>query len=282
MERYRYLCWITNDVFVTRSFSRMRGLLYVYTENTEVLAGVQALNTTMGTRANITAHHISAASVDGHGFESSWISLSRYKLDIMANHLRQKERVIWIDLDTLVFTDLSSTFRQASTWVVGWQHGKHGVDQDLISIMGRPIPSQYDSLGDLWAVDLDSIKEILDLEQSLTVKPTYDLQGYFTLLLAQGSHNFRLLQDLMPHYAFGFQCSNFEHPTSSNLDLKVSGHHLQCADKQNLTLGTLVGSISFTAPTFQALFRNGLEIADADARGCLEDWFCCEGNSKCS
>ena len=87
--------------------------------------------TTMGTRVDIVSRVCDASSLPKNVYSTSshgatnnnnneWASVSRAKLDVVEDVIVQEgEPVIWIDLDTLVFTDLSSACRrEASSWVV--------------------------------------------------------------------------------------------------------------------------------------------------------------------
>ena len=89
----------------------------------------------MGTRVDIVARVCDASSLPKNVYSTSshgatnnnneWASVSRAKLDVVEDIIVQEgEPVIWIDLDTLVFTDLSSARRrEVSSWVVGYQRG---------------------------------------------------------------------------------------------------------------------------------------------------------------
>ena len=253
--------------------------LHVYSDNVALIMVLKDLRTTMGTKTNITTHFLSPASIGENGYSSPWIRLSRHKLNIMSKHVRHGTRVVWIDVDTLVFTDLTKAFEGSSTWVVGWHTGNKNLGKDYRT-SGVAIPPRFQAQGDLWSVDSDAIEEILVLEKTLKVKPEYDLQGYFSILLARGSSRFHLLTDVMANFTFGFQCSNGEHPNKSNFDPRVVDNELHCLDKQNTGLSTRVGSISFTAPTFSKLFLSGdiskmSNIANEEVRDWLIMFFYC-------
>jgi hypothetical protein len=100
----------------------------VYTDVPEVVA----LETTMGTRTDIVSRVCDVTSLpinvytkndDKATLGSKWASLSRAKLDVVEDLIFHKGgRVVWIDLDTFVFVDLTRAFRPSvASWVVGYQ-----------------------------------------------------------------------------------------------------------------------------------------------------------------
>jgi len=189
-------------------------LIYVYTNSGDVVKALgPTFKTTFGSAVNVLAIEKTVESIDMHGFSDPWIRLSRHKLDIIQDHLfgDKPERLIWIDIDTFVFEDLTELYNSGKSWVIGNQHGK----RTGLEILGTPIPPAFDAQGDLWMIkDRASIDEILHLEESIidpNNRPTYDLQGYFSVLLSRASKHFRLVTDIVDRN-FGFQCSNYEHP----------------------------------------------------------------------
>lgn len=189
-----------------------------------------------------------------------WQSLSRSKLDAVEELLHQHDHVIWIDLDTLLFADLTEASATWFPWVIGYQHG--GCDGKHVCSDYGTLEPRYDALGDLWSLDLTAIEEVRRYENHLIrnnkTLPPYDLQSYFSKMLQNGSTSLLLLHDKLP-LNFGFFCSNFRHPNSlRDLDLYVSNGTLHCPKRHLVSMGTEVGAISFTAPTFSSLFnRNG-------------------------
>ena len=161
-----------------------------------------------------------------------------------------------IDVDTLLFVSLSSKNIKASSWAIGWQHGKTGkafIDMGEKGENTVPVAPSNDVQGDLWEVDLGTIQDVRNLEKTLHNKPTYDLQGYFSLLLERSEHKMHLLQSLLPMYSFGFQCSDYKHPTNNNFLPRIINNKLDCPDRQKIGFSSTVGSISFTAVTFKSL-----------------------------
>jgi len=121
----------------------------------------------------------------------------------------------------------------------------------------RQIEPKYDTLGDLWSVNLQAINvfkkyERKHIESGLEL-PKYDIQGFFSLMLQDGVLPVVLLHDELDN-SFGFFCSNFKHPSVDNLELTVDAGLLVCPARPGVDMATKVGSISFTAPTFQQLF----------------------------
>lgn len=136
--------------------------------------------------------------------------------------------------------------------------------------------------GDLWSLNLSAIQAFRAYERHhLAVGlplPTYDLQGFFTLMLQDSALPAELLHTLL-HLNFGFACSKYQHPTAGNMELLVKANKLNCpvGDLTGLVSET-VGSISFTAPTFQELLLGSdfLELCwvqDRAARTWLYSWF---------
>jgi hypothetical protein len=255
-----------------------RVVLHVYCDSLSLMTVLEHINTTMGTSSNITAYFL---SVEDNAYTNPWLRLSRHKLNIMSKHIRSGSRVVWIDVDTLIFTDLREAFELSSTWVIGWQNGNKNRNKH-VKISGVSIPPVFDAQGDLWSVDSDAIEEVVALEKSLKVKPRYDLQGYFSILLARGSSRFRLLTDVMKNYTFGFQCSNYEHPTTSNFEPLIIDNQIHCRDRQDVGTSTRVGSISFTAPTFRRMFLSQpsdisemSQVTNRRARNWLIHYFHC-------
>jgi len=109
---------------------------------------------------------------------------------------------------------LTALYNSETSWVIGYQHGKRRETE----ISGVSIPPAFDAQGDLWMIrDKASIDEIVALEESITnpkLRPSYDLQGYFSVLLSRASENFQIVTDIVEDLNFGFQCSNYEHPMS--------------------------------------------------------------------
>jgi hypothetical protein len=206
-----------------------------------------------------------------------------YKMDVVREHLNHGERLIWIDLDTLVFADLSPMIQEDVGCVVGWQNGKMGLRSKLVLKMfsGVNVLPKFDVYGDLWSLNLKALDEISSLRMEQKEKnisrPWYDLQGYMSILMSQGSTNFKILQEIMPNYSYGFQCSNYKHPDVEFFKPKIINKELHCPDNQGIGLGSKVGSISFTSPTFKRTILsdpvNFSAILDPDVREWLKKWF---------
>lgn len=96
--------------------------LHVYTDAPDVVPE----KTTFGAKTQIVVHACHAQSFPENPYSKigKWAAVSRAKLDAVEDLLLQHGgRIIWIDLDTLVFVDLTKTFRQSPSWVVGYQRG---------------------------------------------------------------------------------------------------------------------------------------------------------------
>ena len=260
--------------------------LHVYTDVPDVVP----LETTMGTRTDIVSRVCDAKSLPENVYTttSDWLSLSRAKLDVVEDLILQEGGpVIWIDLDTLVFTDLTRSFqRGASSWVVGYQRGIQCVGfKKCFKSHFQSVRPEFDALGDLWSLDLATIAKVRDYERRWVLSrslPEYDLQTYFSLMLESGAlPESVLLHNILPDLNFGFVCSNFEHPTSANMDIsvdKVDAQSLRCPIPKGVKMSPRVGTISFTAPTFQNMFLNAEKptfdsLVDEDVRAWFVRWF---------
>eukprot|EP00977_Amphora_coffeiformis_P018018 scaffold6091_cov164-Amphora_coffeaeformis.AAC.2 len=145
-----------------------------------------------------------------------------------------------------MFTDLSQAFAEDIAWVVGRGHGKNGTGE--ISgrfFSGTKVPLKFEVMGDLWSLNSKAFAEVFALEseqaQKNITRPEYDLQGYMSILMAKGSSKFKLLQDMMPDYSFGFQCSGSLHPMPENFRPEVIEGELHRPDKEDNGLGSKVG-----------------------------------------
>ena len=269
---------------LARSQARKPPRLHVYTDTPDVIP----IETTFGTEVDVIMH-----ACDSHSFPPNaytnvgpWAALSRAKLDAVEHVMTAfGARVIWIDLDTLVFVDLGQTFRQSSSWVVGYQRGAHceGMRACFHSAHSSVRP-EFDALGDLWSLDRETIAKVRDFERrritsSARTPPKYDLQTYYGQMLEEEMLSSDvLLHKLLPSHNFGFFCSNFMHPTVENLELSIDEEgNLVCPRRPDVKMGERVGTISFTAKTFQSMFSADGDvfetIAHPGARRWLRDWF---------
>ena len=258
--------------------------LHVYTDTPDVIP----LETTFGTEVDVITHACDAHSFPANAYTKvgSWAALSRAKLDAVDYLMTMfGARVIWIDLDTLVFVDLAQTFRQSSSWVVGYQRGANcsGLRACFRSMYSKVRP-EFDALGDLWSLDRETVTKVREFERRRILSnarkpPKYDLQTYYGQMLEEETlSSDGLLHKLFPNYNFGFFCSNFMHPTVENLKLSIDEEgNLICPRLPNVKMGERVGAISFTAKTFQSTFSvdgDAFEvISHPGARRWLRDWF---------
>ena len=90
-----------------------------------------------------------------------------------------------------------------------------------------------------------------------------------------------LLHNILPDLNFGFTCSNFDHPTSANMEISVDGdaQALMCPIPKGVKMSPRVGTISFTAWSFQKMFLNEDKPTfdslsdDEDVRAWFARWF---------
>ena len=231
-------------------------LLYVYSDTSP--EKLHPATTTFGTPTRITFRRFDMGLLKKHPrYTNPWKQLSRSKLDTIMQHVRTGEKAVWIDLDTLVLDKLPLNV----PWVVGWQHGKARLANEL---KDYNISFRNDAHGDLWFVD-DSIAQAVEFtEQRLKKLPLYDLQGIFSILLEKNSTRLAVLQDSWPR-AVGFEClgkmHGKQHPHIQNLFLRpangIDANHpgINCTTSWGADLR--VGMLSFTAPTFLAIFQLG-------------------------
>lgn len=259
--------------------------LHVFTD----VARTVPNQTTMGTRADIEVHICTPEQLPQNDYtdKDPWKSLSRAKLDVAEQLILSRgKKIVWIDLDTLVFADLGITSKKS--WLVGYQNGgcdgAKNCSWEHIANGGESkleIKPKFDALGDLWSLDLKAIAAVR-LYESEHVKsglplPKYDLQGYFSFMLQDQELPAVLLHDVID-CNFGFFCSDFKHPSSENMELAVVQRRLICPKRANVEMSEWVGAISFTAPTFQELLlrTDNVDfswIGDREARSWLENWF---------
>ncbi len=254
--------------------------LHVYTDSPEVIPS----ETSFGVKTKIHVHTCASDSFPFNPYTKigKWAQISRAKLDVVEDVLlKYGGRVIWVDLDTLVFVDLSDTFKVATSWIVGYQRGADTIFRKIFSKKVRP---EFDALGDVWSLDAKTIGKVRDFERrvisQMKTPPKYDLQTYFGLMLEEGSlSRDNLLNRLLPSMNFGFFCSNFNHPTSKNLKLSQDANGtLVCGLKPGVEMGARVGAISFTAKSIVPMlltqeYTDFDAIRDLKAREWLKKWF---------
>ena len=82
---------------------------------------------------------------------------------MISEHLDKGEQLIWLDLDTLLFTDLSQTLRNGVAWVVAWERGKNGIGSkggQMWLYSGTLVPPKFAAMGDLWSLNSKAIAEV--------------------------------------------------------------------------------------------------------------------------
>jgi len=239
----------------------------------------------MGTVPNIVMHVRNSSSFRKNAYSgrkekgSAWKALSRAKLDAVEEVLvRDKNDVVWIDLDTLVFIDLTQIFIKSKTWVIGFQHGncEHCVKESFA------INPAFDVQGDLWALDAKTISKVRMFERTQISKlnklPNYDLQAYISLMLQRRLLSADiLLQTILPTFSYGFACSHFQHAESSYAFFIIDGQ-LMCPVPDASTASQHPGVVSFTSPAFKRLFLSAEEITfdkieDPEVRSWFRSWF---------
>ena len=135
----------------------------------------------------------------------SWYALSYAKADVAALHLAKRERLIWIDVDTLITRNLQDAYLRLSSFVV------------LDSKTNK-------SYGDLWMLDDHVVAAVRAVQADLTVQLPYDLQSIFDILMekqhnATGLHNLpRVLEPAC--WGFDFASNGHPYPINSSLYLK--------------------------------------------------------------
>ena len=174
--------------------------------------------------------------------------------------------------------------------MVGYQRGIQCKGfKSCVASLFQSVRPEFDVLGDLWSLDLTAIEKVRDYErrwvssQWVRRPPKYDLQAYFSLMLESGvfSENV-LLHNILPDLNFGFTCSNFQHPTSANMEISVDkdeAQSLRCRIPKGVKMSPRVGTISFTAWSFQKMFLDEEKPTfdslsdDEDVCAWFERWF---------
>mmetsp|Transcript_6874 Transcript_6874/g.8452 ORF Transcript_6874/g.8452 Transcript_6874/m.8452 type:complete len:405 (-) Transcript_6874:1223-2437(-) len=222
---------------------------------------------------------------------SKWFALSRAKLDTFEEYLIDGgPQPVWIDLDTVVFD--RAAVNSTVPWVYGYHHGNK---------------TRNHCFGDMFSLDTETLQEVRRLENELINEnktlPTYDLQGYFSILMERqqkeassylypvslssfnNSHAASLLhvvQEDSPNFAFGFDCSADLHPEPRYLKDRVrrwNGEKGRLMCKNLRGEDTKVASMSFTAPTYKSFFLESNEdtafdvIVDEGGRNALNEFF---------
>jgi len=256
-------------------------VLFLHSDSPQVIPA----HTTMQTATNIIPILIDVESVlKDSPYNMPWHALSRAKLDFVEKLIREHGKpVVWIDLDTLLFVDISKSFALSSSWVLGFHHG--GCEGKLTcSALSEPITPAFDAQGDMWSLDLAAIAEVRKFEYELLLSnstlPSFDLQGYFSMMLQRRILSADLLHRLLP-FNFGFACSSFTHPTAANLKITFSrteSKMLQCPLHIGVDMPKETGGISFTASTFSTLLLHNETpqfkyFGDETIQSWFLDWF---------
>jgi len=289
-------------------------ILYVYTNyNKDAIPNVTLMGTAVRivVKEPIPVDNIYSPSRGplpewkGEKHNRKWIALSRSKVDVVAGHLDRGEKVIWIDLDTLVMHPLFRPYRSAGSWFVTEQ--VHGSSE----INGQTIHPRNKAYGDLWMMNQQTIRDLEELER-LIPPPLYDVQDYASLLLEKQdadlanlatvtnsanvtrSHINRLQETetvagtgVRGCWGFAFS-KNHIHPFPGNIRLAVAGgtdgdreQHLTC-DDDGAEKSTMkpkdqrVMSMSFTHDTFTLLSAAsswGAFFVDPDVASWLAEYF---------
>jgi hypothetical protein len=152
---YKSLVYFKNDF-----------VLYIYT-NIDTLDGYFINNTNI----KIIKHDIN--KIDNY-YNCIWLNLSFYKAVIYKTLLIDIEITpIWIDLDTIVCGNINHLSEYDNFFVIqGTQDTKlEKVHED------KKIEANKYIQGNIWKINKDLLGELLELWNSLTVKPKYDFQG---------------------------------------------------------------------------------------------------------
>jgi hypothetical protein len=226
--------------------------LYLFTDDVAVVPN----RTTFNTHADIVVINREFSSFPRTPFDNKWIALSRLKLDMVEEIIYQSgKRAVWIDLDTLIFVDLTPS-SLASSWFVGYQHGGCNGSWNC-SWFPQPIAPINDCHGDLWSLTMEDIRKVRDYEKGMLKRgeklPKFDLQGYFTMMIQHGELPATFIHHIIP-YSFGFACSSFKHNSAHQFNVVVSEESILCPVHVGVDLPPIVGGLSFTADSFKAAF----------------------------
>lgn len=244
---------------------------------------------------------------------SFWFALSRAKLDTYEEYLIDgtPQQPVWIDLDTVVLD------KAAVNAPVPWVYGYHKQKRNMC--FGDLFALDKETVQDIRLLE----KELLEgmrtgngaslptydeemLSENGSFFPKYDLQGYFGTLLDRQQEKeaasslfnistndntktrsrLHVVQEELPDFSFGFDCSRRMHPFPKNLKDGVKVCQEECGHEiKPLVCENFRGeyrktaSISFTAHTYKLFFLNSTTdatfdaIADEEARKVMNNFF---------
>lgn len=123
---------------------------------------------------------------------TSWIALCWARLDVAQHFLNRGEKVVWIDLDTLVMHDLSIPFHTFGTFAVcgvwdGYTTTKiNEVSGKYYQSLISQGPLEEQCYGDLWMVDNGTAAQMYEFVHNMARKgalPKYDVQTMWSTIL---------------------------------------------------------------------------------------------------
>jgi hypothetical protein len=225
---------------------------------------------------NVSLHSINISALPPPPpHKRQWLSISRSKLDLVQIHLSQGEKVIWIDLDTIIAHDFSC-FYTLPNFVVA-----PGLWRPYFSVINKWMPvkggpnvgtrrgwknasfSQYAAYaskhfvyGDLWMADQDLVDAAVDVEAELysqSLFAEYDVQHYFSVLHARNFplYDLALDTDLCMGYQFvkGHTMPWLKY--AAGIGLATVNGELYCSETCKK-----VGVLSFTWSSYQSMIHS--------------------------
>jgi len=192
-------------------------------------------------------------------YTNDWNNLSFNRLLIARNHLA--DGAMWLDLDSIVCTDLSYTlpFRN---FVV-----RYNLDiLNKLSIEGQVFHGRDYFLGHLWKMDHTALQHLLELAAATKTLPPYDVQDYVTLLYARAPHLLTVLNDVtIPVVNWEW---SYDHPYPD----RIRGAIRLCDGRLVTATGRPFGVLTFTFPSLLANLRaNWHTLEDLGARELLRN-----------
>ena len=170
---------------------------------------------------------------------SRWLELSRAKLDLVEQYaMGTGVDPVWIDMDTLVVSDLSCAVGRARNFVMGRDYPQHSIDGPRGTVLLHPRRSVY---GDLWMMDTNLRNAVRALENSGMPPPPYDIQDYLGLLLNRCDGTVTDLRTLVradgfqqgDEMCFGFDAGQGQHLRTNTTHLTVRDGRLHCMKKEH-------------------------------------------------
>jgi hypothetical protein len=219
--------------------------MYVYTNKMDI--DVWPVRTTWGALGNTVLRDVGNVTHKNpyHHFDINglpWKSVSFHKIRLVQQHLLHGEKVIWIDIDCLLFVDLRKAYKEVSNFVV-YGEGWHKMGSDRVTQVHIPLRNRV--YGDIWMADLPMVTEVYRLlDIPVRPLPYMDCQDFWSLFVTLGNFSISGLQDLYPGHCWGFRYTP-DMGKTLQVDVDKTGSDLICSNDS-----LPVGNMAFNHGTF--------------------------------